>query len=470
VDNDLAQDRELLDAFLIEAREGLEQMDRDMVALESDPDGVGLLNRVFRTMHTIKGAAGFFGFEPVTCLCHHAESVLQAIRCGEIELKPVADALLKARDALGEILGDLAEGVYRSYDLDSVLRQLQNAREPHVIAPPLGELLVQQGIISQTSLDAALAEQAARPEAPRLGTVLIERGLASPVQVGDALLRQKELAHRAHPAPTVRIEVGKLDELLKIAGDIGGAQDRLAEISRDFAAGHPRSSELDDITAHFQYLIERLRISMAKIRVVSIDCLFRKLPRVVHDIGNKLGKQVELVTSGQDIEIDRAMVERLGDSLLHLVRNSLDHGIETPELRIAAGKPSKGTIRLCARQQEDQIVITVSDDGAGIDPERIARKAVALKQASPETIRGLNPKEVLQYVFRPGFTTRELVNDLSGRGVGLDVAKTNVLAINGTIELDSELHQGTWVTIYLPLALKGSTSWVSRSGAASAER
>jgi two-component system chemotaxis sensor kinase CheA len=458
VSNDLSQDPELVKEFLVESEEGLERMDQDMVALESAPHDAELLNRIFRAMHTIKGTAGFLGFEPIVRLSHRAEDVLNAVRRGEAGLsRAVMDALLKARDALGKMLRDLNQGGLRQYDLDSLLKELQAAQKPLETAPPLGELLVKQEVVSQAALDTALAEQTSRPESPRLGHILVEKGLASPVQVGDALVQQKELSKQTAPASNMRVDVQKLDELINLIGELVLERNRLVRVSRDVTAGRLSADKLESAlsqsTARLSFLTEELHVAALKTRMVPVDTVFRKFSRIVRDIANNLKKEVELVISGQETELDKTMVELIGDPLVHLVRNSLDHGLETPEVRVAAGKSAKGTIRLEAREEGDQIVITVSDDGAGIDPERVARKAVEKGLVSAERVRSLSAKEILEFIFLPGFSTREVASDVSGRGVGMDVVNTNVKAMNGTIELDSKVGQGTSVTLRLPLTL-----------------
>jgi len=256
---------------------------------------------------------------------------------------------------------------------------------------------------------------------------------------------------------TMRVDDQKLDELINLIGELVLERNRLVQVSKDLTAGRLTADKLESAltqsTARLSFLTEELHDAGLKTRMVPVDTVFRKFTRIVRDIAGNLKKEVELVIQGQDTELDKTMVELIGDPLVHLVRNSLDHGLETPEARVAAGKSSKGTIRLEAREEGDQIVISVSDDGAGIDPERVARKAVEKGLVSSERVRSLSKKEILEFIFLPGFSTREIANDVSGRGVGMDVVNTNVKAMNGTIELDSTISHGTCVTLRLPLTL-----------------
>ena len=456
-DNDLAQDPELVREFLVESEELLERVDEDMVALEAAPDDGELLNRIFRALHTIKGTSGFLGFDPVIRVSHRAEDVLNALRRGELKLsRRIIDVLLRARDQLGRMLKDIRDNRLGEYDLDPLLNELTAAQKPDV-APSLGDLLVAEGVIKSADLQHALDEQVYAQPQRKLGEMLIEKELASPAQVGEALVKQKQIAESIAVPQTMRVDVHKLDDLINLIGELVLERNRLVQVSRDLTAGRLDAEKLEDAltqtTARLTFLTEELHVAGLKTRMVPIDTVFRKFPRIVRDLANSLHKEVDLVVSGQDTELDKTMVELIGDPLVHLVRNSLDHGLEKPEVRTAAGKSPKGTLRLEAREEGDQIVVSITDDGAGIDPERIGRKAVEKGLVTAERARTLSKREILDFIFLPGFSTKEVASNVSGRGVGMDVVNTNVKNMNGTVELDSTLGQGTTVTLRLPLTM-----------------
>lgn len=456
--NDSLNDPSLVEDFLVESEEFLQKMDQDMVSLEATPDDAELLNRIFRALHTIKGTSGFLGFEPVVRLSHRAEDVLNALRKGEAKLtRPLMNSLLAARDFLGKMLQDIRQGGLQQYDFGSLLQDLEAAQVSRQPPPSLGEMLVKEEVISKETLEAVLEEQSNSTAPKKLGQLLVEKGLASASQVGDALVRQKEIAQPAVASSTMRVEASKLDDLINLIGELVLERNRLLQLSRDIASNKKGMTELSSLlvqsSARLSYITEELQSAGLKTRMVFIETVFRKFPRLVRDVSNSLKKEVDLILLGQDTELDKTMVELIGDPLVHLVRNSLDHAIELPEIREKAGKPRRGTIKLDARQEGDQIVIAITDDGAGIDPDRIAKKAIEKGLVTAERVRSLNPREILDFIFLPGFSTAEKTTDLSGRGVGMDVVRTNLKKLNGSVEIDSQVGQGTTVKLRLPLTL-----------------
>ncbi len=457
--DDLLNDPSLIQEFLAESEEFLQRMDQDMVALEAAPHDAELLNRIFRALHTIKGTSGFLGFEPIVRLSHRAEDVLNALRKGEAQLsRPIIDALLAARDYLGKMLQDVREGGLQQYEMGALLKELESAQNSREQPPALGELLVKQEVISSATLNAVLEEQSSAAEPRKLGEMLVQKGLASPAEVGNALVRQKEIAKpRDAAASTMRVETAKLDDLINLIGELVLERNRLLQLGRDLSSGRLASNELssslNQFSSRLSFITEELQAAGLKTRMVPIEAVFRKFPRLVRDIAGGLKKEVELVLVGQETELDKTMVELIGDPLVHLVRNSMDHGIEVPEIRERAGKPRRGTIRLEARQEGDQIAIIIGDDGAGMDPERIGRKAVEKGLIPAERLRGLSAREILDFIFLPGFSTVEKATDLSGRGVGMDVVRTNLKKLNGSIEIDSQVAKGSTIKLRLPLTL-----------------
>ena len=459
--DNFSQDETLVREFLIESEELLQRMDQDMIALESSPKDPELLNRVFRAMHTIKGTSGFLGYEAVVRLSHRAEDVLNTVRRGDVTLGPrVANVLLAARDQIGKMLEDIRQGGLKEYSLEPLLAELQAVQTSSEAPLRLGEILVNQNVLEPTALAGILAEQASSPVSPKLGNLIVEKGLATPAEVGNAMADQQRVADtlaKSSGSQSMRVDVRKLDELVNLIGELVLERNRLVQINRDLVSGRISGEALDSAlglsTARLSFITEELQVAGLKTRMVPVDTVFRRFPRLVRDVAQSLQKEVELVLLGEDTELDKTMVELIGDPLVHLVRNCLDHGLELPDRRVAAGKPRHGTIRMEARQEGDQIVISVSDDGAGIDPERVARKAVEKGLVSAERVGSLSQREILDFIFLPGFSTAEKTSDLSGRGVGMDVVRSNLKKLNGTIDLDSKLGVGTTVLLKLPLTL-----------------
>jgi len=457
VSSELAKDPALLQEFLTESEELLQGMDEDLIALEASPKDSELLNRAFRALHTIKGTAGFLEFDAIVRLSHSAEEVLNSVRKGEAPLThSMTDVLLRARDQLGKIITDIRRNETREYSLDNLIAELESVRRPGAVTPKLGDILLQQGMVDAVTLESALQEQAADPAGHRrkLGDVLIQQGAVSAQQISNALGRQKQLAE---PANTMRVDVRKLDALVNLIGELVLERNRLLQISHDCGTrrltAEALGSVLNEATVRLSYLTEQLQTAGLKTRMVPIEAVFRKFPRLVRDVARAHGKEVELLMQGQDTELDKNMVEQINDPLVHLVRNALDHGIETPDRRQAAGKARRGTIRLEARQEGDQILVTVGDDGAGIDIERVSRKAVEKGLVTSDQLRGMSSRQVLEFIFAPGFTTAEQVSDLSGRGVGMDVVRSNLKLLNGTIDIENYPGSGVNVLLKVPLTL-----------------
>lgn len=456
--NEFSQDPALLQEFLIESEELLEGMNQDLVALEQAPDDTELLNRIFRALHTIKGTSGFLNFDPVVRLSHRAEDVLNTLRRSEVEFsRRIMDALLAARDQLSIMLQDIREGGLKDYALDGLIAELEAVQKPAPAPSRLGDILVAEGVIAPGALQDVLQQQAQSGEIRKIGELLVEKGLASKTDVSNALARQKRQADSVIAAQTMRVDVRKLDELINLVGELVLERNRLFQLSRELSMGRLEMQDLTEAfsqsTARLSFITEELQAAGLRARMVPIDTVFRKFPRLVRDVAHNLKKEVDLLVSGEDTELDKTMVEMIGDPLVHLVRNSLDHGLELPDVRESAGKPRKGTIRLEARQEGDQIIISVADDGAGIDPARIAKKAMEKGLVTADRLRTMTTREILDFVFLPGFSTAEKISDLSGRGVGMDVVRSNLTKLNGTIELESKLGGGTTVFLRLPLTL-----------------
>jgi two-component system chemotaxis sensor kinase CheA len=328
--------------------------------------------------------------------------------------------------------------------IEDYIRLIQDSPD---IAERIGELMVRCGALTQNELDAALTTQAASVPSRPIGSILVEQKAVPAAVVDAALTKQKQVKEvQAQESRSVRVDADKLDQLINLVGEL-----IIAGASVNMIAHRAKVTELQEATSKLSMLVEDVRDSALQLRMVKIGATFSRFQRVVHDVSRDLGKDVALVVDGEDTELDKTVVEKIGDPLMHLVRNSMDHGIESAELRIARGKPAQGTLKLNAFHDSGAIVITVQDDGGGLKRERILAKAI--ERGLVEAGHHLSDSEVYALIFEPGFSTAEKVTNLSGRGVGLDVVKRNITALRGTVGLDSEEGVGTTVTVRLPLTL-----------------
>lgn len=311
----------------------------------------------------------------------------------------------------------------------------------------IGELLVACGTITPEELSQALSQQSALGESRKVGEVLVAQRVVSPVVVDAALTKQKKLDEaRANQAKSVKVPADRLDALIDQVGELV-----IAGAATQIHARRARNRELQEVASNLLRLVEDVRDTALRLRMTPIGEVFSRFPRVVRDVAKELGKDIELKISGAEAELDKSMIEKIGDPLMHLVRNSMDHGIESPELRAAAGKPARGTVSLNAYHESGSIVIEVADDGGGLNAERILSKAVEKGLVSADA--NLTPADIYRLILEPGFSTAEQITNLSGRGVGMDVVRSSVEALRGTLDIDSSLGAGTTIRICLPLTL-----------------
>jgi two-component system chemotaxis sensor kinase CheA len=424
---EFSQDPALVQAFLVESTEFLQSMDQDLLLLERTPDNEELLNRIFRALHTIKGTAGFFGFHPIVQLGHRAEDVLSALRRHDIQVAPrVMTALLAARDRLGEMLADLgSSGLKSQYAIEGLVAELEAVTKTSSL---------ENGDDSQLERVQNLAASSDRKDKDN---------------DNDTAIKQVSAVSN-----TMRVDVRKLDDLINLTGELILERNRIVQLAKEISSNtNAVDSPLSHTAARLSFITEELQTAALRTRMVPVETVFSRFPRLVRDLSRSLNKDAGLIVRGQDTEIDRTMVELLSDPLVHLVRNALDHGLEPPEERERAGKPRQGTISIQARQEGDHILVSVSDDGAGIDPARILDKAIERKLVTPERAASLTPREILDLIFLPAFSTAEKTTAVSGRGVGMDVVRTNLKRMNGSVELQSRVGHGTTVLMQLPLTL-----------------
>ena len=405
IELNLADDAELLREFINESRAHLDNIEQGVLVLENNPQNTETLNTVFRAFHTFKGGAGFLNLIPINRLAHVLESLLDLARQGKLVIDGgVIELILRGRDVLKKFV-DAIDG-------QRPAAALADAKE-----------------ISKT--ETAAAPAAEMPEA------------------GGA----------SQQSSIVKVDTGKLDGLLDLVGEMVIAQSLVSQhlagitaVSQQFTRD---VAQLNRITKDLQ------RVSMS-LRMVPIRGIFQKMSRVVRDIGAKHNKKVQLVTSGEDTELDRGVVDELNDPLLHMIRNSMDHGIESAEKRAAAGKPAQGTLHLRAYHQGGNIIVEIEDDGAGLSRERILKKAIERGLATADD--KLSDEEVCKFIFAAGFSTAEKITDLSGRGVGLDVVRRNIERLRGRVEIESKFGSGTKFKISLPLTLAIIDGFIVRVG------
>ena len=435
--------------FLVEAREILDRLGEQVVALEQDPGDRATLDAVFRGFHTIKGGAGFLDLPPMVQLCHAFEDRIDAARSGTCELDAAAfDGAQRAVD----ILLDMMDALGRGEELENVdpalLRQVRGAgAAAAAVAEPAFEL---PDNLDDLDFDALLDSLhgegaipgAAPPPPPPKPSPAPKPAAPKPAAADKPAPAATETEH------TVRVDVRRLDALVNLVGELVLARNRLKTLRPEL-----RNENLDRAVTALDTVTARLQGAVMSARMQPVSRVFTRFPKLARDVARQLDKQVELVVEGGDTELDRNLVEALSDPLVHLVRNAIDHGIEAPARRIAAGKPETGTVRLSAQQEGDHVSIVVRDDGAGIDPEKLRRSACDKGLIDHESAARLSPEECLQLIFLPGFSTRNEVSDLSGRGVGMDVVQSKIRELSGTVQIQSEVGHGSCFTIRVPLTL-----------------
>ncbi|MGA3122830.1 MAG: chemotaxis protein CheW [Polyangiaceae bacterium] len=439
-------DEEIFREFLVESTENLDQLDRDFVALESSPGATNRVAAIFRTIHTIKGTSGFLGLSKLEALAHEGENVLSKIRDGKLTLTPeITSTLLSMVDGVRRILKCVESTRSEGSDDYSPIRA-KLASFCAVRVQPIGEILIEAGVIQPKDLEEALEQQKQDPR--KIGEILVSRGsVLNASAISDALQAQREMRAAASDT-SIRVDVGLLDKLMNLVGELVLARNQILQF-----AGQSKDSSFVGTSQRLNLITTELQEGVMKTRMQPIGNVWNKFPRVVRDLALTCGKQVKLEMIGEETDLDRTIIEAIKDPLTHLVRNSVDHGIETPEVRIARGKTAHGKLLLRAYHEGGQVNIEISDDGAGIDPEKIRDKAVARGLVTQDRAARMSDRESLNLIFLAGFSTAEKVTSVSGRGVGMDVVKTNVEKIGGTVDVQSKAGQGTTLKIKIPLTL-----------------
>ena len=514
-------DEEILQDFLVEATELLDQLNEQLVDLENSPDDSNLLNTIFRGFHTVKGGAGFLGVNPLVQVCHRAENVFDKIRNKDVAYDAeVADVILRAFDQVSRIVAELNDGIREFDDIDpqllSELDAIFKGQAMSAVAEEVEEVLVSEPVVSLqlpegvdpdgeisddefeallNQRDSLLGGDSPTEVEPVLS---LPEGVDPDGEISDdefeALLNQRDMllgedvgavAKPTSPAPkpvpsvskpaapavakkpapaksdsepaasksageaTVRVDTRHLDVIMNLVGELVLVRNRLLTLR----SADSTQEDLANAVGNLDHVTTDLQAAVMKTRMQPVKKVFGRFPRVVRDLARKLGKDIELELVGEETDLDKGLVESLADPLVHLVRNSVDHGIEMPEVRAEQGKPRVGRIVLAAQQEGDHILLSITDDGKGMDPDVLRRKAVEKGMMDEATANQLDDKQAFMLIMGAGFSTAEQVSDLSGRGVGMDVVKNMIVKLNGSIDIDSALGQGTRIRIRVPLTL-----------------
>jgi two-component system chemotaxis sensor kinase CheA len=482
---------DLLQDFLVEAGDLLSGVDNKLVDLEQNPEDHALLNEIFRGFHTIKGGAGFLNATELVTLCHLTENLFDRLRNGELKISgELMDVIMAATAGVRDMFGQLEHGTQPDPANPDVLARLKAALAGELHAAPAPAAAVSTVPVAVPAA-APPAAAGAGPDWNNLFSAVT--GAAAPaaamaatgIAVGQPPLSHdvsgetpEQIIHaavgrRASDKPgaqvpvgrrdtektrdnSIRVDTTRLDQVLNLSGEIGLTKNRLNALRSDILNGRSDTETLhalDQAVSQLDLLVSDLQNAVMKTRMQPVGRLFQKYPRIARDLARSLGKDVELVLVGEDTEIDKTMIEDLSDPIIHLIRNAVDHGVESTEDRRAAGKPEKSQVRLEARQEGDHIILLVSDDGRGMNPERLRAKALEKGIITDEEANTMDDRQSFNLVMLPGFSTKDVASDVSGRGVGMDVVKTNIQKLNGSIDIKSVLGKGSTFVISLPLTL-----------------
>ncbi len=480
--NDFAGMEELLQDFLLESSDLLSDVDSKLLLLEQNPGEMSLLNDIFRGFHTIKGGAGFLNATELVSLCHLTENIFDRLRNNELRLNArIMDSILGATSEVREMFGALGQGVQPQPAPPQLIADLKatlegkDEEDPAAVKTPVTATAspIPQGVGAGKGPDwdqlyQAVVPGSAPPPAAAATAPPASQAVAADSSGNSVFGRRSTDVPGNSAAPggrreaeatkenTIRVDTERLDQVLNLSGEIGLTKNRLSHLRSKILLGSTDPDTLralDESVNQLDTLVVNLQNSVMKTRMQPIGRLFKKFPRLARDLARQLGKEVELVLSGEETEIDKTMIEDLNDPLVHLIRNAVDHGVEDPEQRRANSKPEKSVIQLSATQMGDHIVISISDDGRGMNPDTIRSKAIEKGLISADVANSLDETQCLELIFLPGFSTKDQISSVSGRGVGMDVVKTNIQKLNGNIHIQSEVGKGSVLTISLPLTL-----------------
>ncbi|MDC7714970.1 chemotaxis protein CheA [Vogesella sp. LYT5W] len=472
--SDFAGMEDLMQDFLLESTELLSDVDNKLCELEKRPNDKALLNDIFRGFHTIKGGAGFLNVSAMVTICHRTENLFDKLRNGELPLSSeLMDVILDATGVVRGMFTTLSQGLSPAVPDAGLLAALDSALAGNLAVPaapvaapaatPAAAANTPDWNVLHAAVTKATAAAASTPApSAAVAAPVVEAVVETPAMpvvaakpVPAKVAPQQGMAS-APPENTIRIDTVRLDQVLNLSGEIGLTKNRLTTLRTEILQGNMETHtlrSLDEAISQLDLLVSDLQNAVMKTRMQPIGRLFQKYPRLARDLARQLGKEVELVITGEETELDKTMIEDLNDPLVHLVRNAVDHGVESSEERISVGKKPQSLVQLSAEQVGDHIVIEITDDGKGMNPEALRRKAIEKGLIDAETANGLDEKQCLQLIFLPGFSTKDQISNVSGRGVGMDVVRTNIQKLNGRIDINSEQGVGTRISISLPLTL-----------------
>lgn len=448
---------EILREFLLETNENLALLDSDLVTLEKNPADKSTLAQVFRTLHSVKGTAGFIGLVKLQAVAHSAESLLSRLRAGELRFNAsIATALLRVVDAIREMLASIeASNNEGPGDYTALIAEVDQLRTsggneavpaaPSAVQPAIEKPLVEKPPLLVPNTPAMVPEMT-RPEPVASVSDAASGPPTATIELGTGEI--VEVKAQAVADTSIRVDVGLLDKLMTLVGELVLARNQVLQ----YSDAHEDGGFLS-VVQRLNLLTSELQTSVMKTRMQPIGNVLNKFPRVVRDLALACGKRVRFEMDGQDTELDKTLIEAIRDPLTHMVRNAVDHGIEPPHVRQLHGKPEEGRLRMVAFHEGGKVIIEISDDGGGIDADRVREKALNAGLVSPETLARMSRSELLRLIFLPGFSTADRVTQFSGRGVGMDVVRTNIEKIGGTVDIESTAGQGTTITTKIPLTL-----------------
>jgi two-component system, chemotaxis family, sensor kinase CheA len=439
--------KEIVESFIVETNEIFEKLDNELLEVEKRPEDKDLINSIFRAIHTVKGTSGFLSFEQMSTVAHRFEDVLNKLRRGELTFQPpMLDVMLEAFDLMKVLLKQVVDRDLKDIDLTSTTRKLES--------------------LSSGGLPGRDKSNERNPRAPEAPTPSIDDGKPAETVASahretlqhESAITQLSAVAKADKVTdtTIRVEVARLDHLMNLVGELVLGRNRLSQIvSLDMEEDGREDfyRQLNETGAQIDFITTELQSAVMKTRMVQIGRVFNRFPRLVRDIAKEFSKEIDLEVQGEETELDKSIIEEISDPLVHLIRNAADHGVEPPDAREKAGKPRLGRIRLSAGHEGNHVIIEVQDDGAGIDPEKLKQKAVEKGLISPEEAHEMKTEDAYSLIFIPGFSTAQKVSSVSGRGVGMDVVKTNITKLNGIISVESAIGRGTKFTLKLPLTL-----------------
>ena len=413
--------REIFESYLVESKEILDHLSQDLITLEKNPADANLLNNIFRGVHTLKGTSSFLGFNQITELTHTSEDLLNKLRKGDLiaDVK-IIDILIEAHNAASILIQRIENRNLQPIDLNGILEKLR------------GVMQKPQDIVQIENIEKVKKEETS--QAPDTFNVMQQRAADS----------------------TIRVDIERLDDLMNLVGELVLARNRLAQATQTLVEKYERiemSKHIADISSQIDFVTTELQMAVMKTRMIPIEKVFNGLPLLARDIMRTTGKEVDLQIYGRETELDKSIIEELNDPLVHMVRNAIDHGIESPEERKKQGKPQQGIVVVNAERDGNYILITMEDDGRGIDTEQIKQRAIEKGLISEAQAQEMSTTEFLNMIFIPGFSTKHETTNVSGRGVGMDIVKTNIAKLKGIVEIDSEVGKGTIITLKVPLTL-----------------